>query len=101
MDILEHLLAPLLTPATEQERAQVAELASAAPAVTGERVELAYVDQGYPGPEPAVAAAAPGIQLRVVKLPEATRGFVPLPMRWGVERGFAWAMRFRRLAPRR
>jgi transposase len=34
----------------------------------------------------------------VVKLPQAKRGFVLLPRRWVVERSFAWAARFRRLA---
>ena len=34
----------------------------------------------------------------MVKLPEAKRGFVLLPRRWVVERSFAWAARFRRLA---
>jgi transposase len=52
------------------------------------------VDQGDTGEEPA----AHGIQLAVVKLPEAKRGFVLLPKRWVVERDFAWASRFRRLA---
>jgi transposase len=33
-----------------------------------------------------------------VKLPEAKKGFVLLPCRWMVERSFAWAARFRRLA---
>jgi hypothetical protein len=33
-----------------------------------------------------------------VKYPEAKRGFVLLPRRWVVERSFAWAARFRRLA---
>ena len=91
-------LALLVTPANEQERAQVEELASAVQQVTGEHVELAYVDQGYTGEEPAAAAADHGIQLAVVKLPEAKRGFVLLPRRWVVERSFAWATRFRRLA---
>ncbi len=36
--------------------------------------------------------------LVVVKLPEAKKGFVLLPKRWVVERSFAWAARFRRLA---
>ena len=44
------------------------------------------------------AAAAHGIQLEVVKHTEAKRGFVLLPRRWVVERSFAWAARFRRLA---
>jgi len=98
IDTLGHLLALVVTPANEQERAQVEELASQVQAVTGEHVELAYVDAGYTGDEPAAAAAAHGLQLVVVKLPEAKRGFVLLPKRWVVERGFAWAARFRRLA---
>jgi transposase len=36
--------------------------------------------------------------LVVVSLPQAKRGFVLLPKRWVVERSFAWATRFRRLA---
>jgi transposase len=62
--------------------------------VTWERIELAYVDQGYTGPEPAAAAAEQGIRLAVVKLPEAKRGLALLPKRWVAERGFAWATRF-------
>lgn len=66
--------------------------------VTGQAVELAYVDQGYTGAAVTQAAAAQGIRLEVVKLPEAKKGFVLLPRRWVVERSFAWAARFRRLA---
>jgi transposase len=67
-------------------------------AACGQSVELAFVDPGYTGEETAQAAQAHGIQLEVVKLPEAKRGFVLLPRRWVVERSFAWAARFRRLA---
>jgi transposase len=98
VDTLGHLLALCVTPANEGDRAQVGELVQAVQAVTGERVELAYVDQGYTGEKPAAAAAAHGVKLEVVKLPEAKRGFVLLPRRWVVERSFAWAARFRRLA---
>jgi transposase len=76
----------------------VEQLAEAVQEVTGETVELADVDQGYTGAEAATAAERHGIRLEVVKLPEAKRGFVLLPKRWVVERGFAWASRFRRLA---
>jgi transposase len=85
---LGHLLALLVTPANDQERAQVGELA--------ERVQV--VTQGYTGEQPAADAAAPGIRLEVVKLPAAKRGFVLLPRRWVVERSNAWLARFRRLA---
>jgi transposase len=98
VDTLGHLLALLVTPADEQDRAQVAALAAAVQEATGESVELAYVDQGYTGGEPAAEAGARGIRLEVVKHPEGTRGFVLLPRRWVVERSFAWAARFRRLA---
>jgi transposase len=98
VDTLGHLLALRVTPASEQDRAQVAELAAAVQAATGEAVEVAFVDQGYTGEQAANDAAAHGIRLEVVRLPGAKRGFVLLPRRWVVERGFAWASRFRRLA---
>ncbi len=98
VDTLGHLLALRVTAADAQERDQVAALAQEVQAVTGDTVELAYVDQGYTGERPAAAAAAHGIALEVVKLPEAKRGFVLLPRRWVVERTFAWTARFRRLA---
>lgn len=98
VDTLGHLLALTVTPANEQERAQVEALAEEVQEVTGNNVELAWVDQGYTGEEPAEAAEGYGIELAVVKLPEAKKGFVLLPRRWVVERSFAWASRFRRLA---
>jgi len=98
VDTLGHLLTLLVTPANAQDRAQVEQLATQVQAVTGETVELAYVDQGYTGKAPAQAAAAHGIQLEVVKLPHAKKGFVLLPRRWVGERSFAWIARFRRLA---
>jgi transposase len=98
VDTLGHLLALHVTPANEQERAQVGELTAQVQELTGENVELAYVDQGYTGEEPARAAQAHGIALEVVKHSEAKRGFVLLPRRWVVERSFAWSARFRRLA---
>ena len=98
VDTLGHLLALYVTAADEQDRAQVGELAGRVQAATGGSVQLAYVDQGYTGEQPAADAAAHGIRLEVVKLPEAKRGFVLLPRRWVVERSFGWSARFRRLA---
>ncbi len=98
VDTLGSLLALVVTPANEQERAQVAALSEQVQEVTGENVDLAYVDQGYTGKKAASAAAAHGIELEVVKLAEAKRGFVLLPRRWVVERFFAWMARFRRLS---
>jgi transposase len=98
VDTLGHLLALLVTPANEQERAQVAELAEKVQQATGEAVEVAFVDQGYTGEQPAQDAEAQGMRLEVVKLPTAKRGFVLLPRRWVVERSFGSLARFRRLA---
>jgi transposase len=98
VDTLGHLLALLVTPANEQDRAQVAALAARVQEATGETVEVAFVDQGYTGDQPAADAAARGIRLEVVKLPAARQGFVLLPRRWVVERSHAWLARFRRLA---
>ena len=72
----------LITPANEQERVQVAALSQAVQDVTGESIEVAFVDQGYTGAQAQQAAAEQGIELSVVKLQEAKRGFVLLPRRW-------------------
>jgi transposase len=98
VDTLGHLLALHVTAADAQDRAQVAQLAAQVQEVTGDSVEVAFVDQGYTGEQPAQDAAAHGLHLEVVKLPEAKKGFVLLPRRWVVERSLAWAARFRRLA---
>ena len=97
VDTLGHLLALSVTPADQGDRAQVETLAQDMQQVTGGTVEMAYVDQGYTGPNAAEAAQSHGIRLEVVKHPMAKRGFVLLPRRWVVERSFAWAARFRRL----
>ena len=49
VDTLDHLLALRVTAANEQERSRVAALAAQVQAVTGETVQIAFVDQGYTG----------------------------------------------------
>jgi len=107
VDTLGYLLALQVTTGKEQERHQVADLASAVQEATGQTVTLAYADQGYTGDQVVADAAAHGIRLEVVKpdgitksskAKKAKKGFVLLPRRWVVERSFAWAGRFRRLA---
>ena len=93
-----HLLALHVIAADQQDRVQVERLAAEVQRITEQNVELAYVDQGYTGEAAAEAANKHGIHLQVVKHTEAKRGFVLLPRRWVVERSFAWAARFRRLA---
>ena len=95
-----HALGPIhhVTPADEQDSAQVGELAWQVKQITGQNVELAYVDQGYMGEFAEETAAEHGIQLEVVKHTQAKRGLVLLPRRWVVKRNFVWAARFRRLS---
>ena len=86
-----------MTPANAQDRAQVGPLADAAQVAPGDTVELTWVDQGTRGRRDAVDADARGIAM-VVRLPETKQGFVLLPRQLVMERSFAWATRFRRLA---
>src|ERR1700712_4253095 len=77
VDTLGHLLSLHVTAADEQDRQQVGKLVRDVQKQTAKSVELAFVDQGYTGE----AAAKQNIELSVVKLPEAKRGFVLLPRR--------------------
>ena len=89
VDTPGNLLALHVTPANAQERDQVDVLCEDVQEVTNANVQHAFVDQGYTGERAAAAAAAHGIELEVVKLSEAKKGFVLLPRRWVVERSFA------------
>ena len=61
-------------------------------------LQLAWADQGYTGDAASKAAQANRIDLQIVKLPEAKKGFVLLPQRWVVERSLGWLARFRSLS---
>src|SRR5262249_15600496 len=98
VDTLGNLLALTVTPANDNERSQVKELAARVQEVSGDKVEIAFVDQGYTGEEAAADAGEHKIELVVVKHHEPKRGFLLLPRRWVVERTFGWLGRFRRLA---
>ena len=84
VDTLGHLLAWHVTAATVPERTQGAEWAAQVQADTGE--------------QPVPDAAAQGLHLAGVKLPEAARGVVLVPRRWVVERRVAWTAHFRLLS---
>jgi transposase len=95
---LGHLLSLTVTPANEQERAQVDALCLQVQQTTDVMVKLACADQGYTGEQARSDAAESDIDLQVLKLPEAKKGFVMLPRRWVVERSFEWLAQFRRLS---
>src|ERR1700687_4872044 len=88
VDTLGNLLTLLVTPANEQDRAQVGQLAQAVQEATGHSVELAFVDQGYTGDAAAQQAKAACIQLGSIKPPPAKPGLRFPPRRWVVERSF-------------
>ncbi|WP_210514044.1 IS5 family transposase [Hymenobacter terricola] len=98
VDTLGQLLSVVITSANEQEREQVGELCERVQEITGQTVQVGFVDHGYTGEDPQYAAAVHEIDLQVVRKPEGQTGFVLLPRRWVVERSFAWLSRFRRLA---
>src|SRR5271170_2728765 len=56
VDTLGHLLALHVTPASAQDREQVDILAEEVQEATGESVQVAFVDQGYTGADPAADA---------------------------------------------
>ena len=97
VDTLGHLLALSVTPANEGDRSQVGALCQQVQEVTGQSVQVVWADAGYTGESAREQAQEQGVELHVVKLEEAKRGFVLVPRRWVVERSFAWANRFRRL----
>jgi transposase len=66
VDTLGELLALSVTPANEDDRERVGELAEEIQDMTGESVELAYVDQGYTGEKASEAAKEHSIRLEVV-----------------------------------
>lgn len=68
--------------------AQVRTLCEQVQQASGHTVELAWADQGYTGGQARQAAHNNGIDLQIVKLPEARKGLVLLPKRWVVERSF-------------
>lgn len=58
VDTLGQVLAVVVTPANEQGRAQMTALARRIQEVTGDTMEVAVVDQGATGEQPATEAAA-------------------------------------------
>src|ERR1017187_6550715 len=79
VDTLGHLLALSVTPADQGDRAQVETLAQDMQQVTGGTVEMAYVDQGYTGPNAAEAAQSHGYPAQSGKTPHGETRLRPAP----------------------
>ena len=63
VDTLRHLLALKVTATSTGDRDEVGALAEEVQRVTGQNVELAYVDQGYTGANAAEAVQQHGLRL--------------------------------------
>lgn len=98
VDTLGDVIALTITPANEQDRAQVHELCQQIQETTGHNIDVMIADQGYTGEQAHIDASLHKIELVVMKRPAGEKGFILLPRRWVVERTFAWTARFRRLA---
>ena len=81
--------------ATKWASGQVGKLCERVRTVAGQAMQVGFGDQGDTGQEAEYAAAARAIDWRVVKEPEGQTGLVLLPLRWVVERSFAWLSRLR------
>jgi putative transposase len=59
-----------------------------------------FADSAYAGSifHTALAKVLPNLKTEIVRRSDRTKGFVPLPKRWIVERTIAWLNRCRRLA---
>jgi hypothetical protein len=68
----------------------VEKLAEVVQQITGENVELAYVDRAHSGEAAKQAATSHGSNWRWSNMARAKRGLVLLPRRRAIEGNFAW-----------
>ncbi|MFD3622715.1 IS5 family transposase [Streptomyces sp. NPDC058676] len=95
-DTLGLLLAVLVTAANVQDSATGQTLLDQV-AATHPTIRKVWVDGGY-RKHFVEHAATLGIDLEIVQRDPGTRGFIPIPKRWTVERTYGWLMLHRRLA---
>jgi transposase len=98
VDTLGLMLGVAITPASVQDRDQIAPLLRQVRRLFP-FLERAIADSGYQGAATAVAVKKSArLPLEIVKRSDTAKGFVVLPKRWIVERTFGWLGRCRRLA---
>lgn len=98
VDTMGNVITLLVTSGNEQDREQVYDLCREVQQLTGDHIDVVIADQGYTGEQAQIDAALNDVELVVVERPTEATGFVLLPLRWVVERTFAWTARFRRLS---
>lgn len=99
-DTVGHLLEVVVTAANLQDREGAKLLIAKLKTDTRTSLQKIWADGSYLG-EPFLTwltTELHNIQLEIAKTPSSQQGFVPVPVRWVVERTFAWLGRYRRLS---
>lgn len=99
-DTVGHLLEVVVTAANLQDREGAKLLIAKLKTATRTSLKKIWADGSYLG-EPFLTwltTELHSIQLEIAKTPSSQKGFVPVPVRWVVERTFAWLGRYRRLS---
>jgi putative transposase len=98
VDTLGLLLAVTVTAASQDDGRAAPDALGQLPAEWFPRLRLVWADQKYHNHELyGWMDEYAHYELEVVRRAEGSKGFVPLPKRWVVERTFAWLKRCRRL----
>jgi putative transposase len=99
VDTMGNLLSVLAHAANIGERAGAEQLLLKVPALLWGRLEKILADGGYEGAEfQAWVKDTFDVDLEISLRPREKKGFVLVPIRWVVERTFAWLGRYRRLS---
>lgn len=99
VDSMGNLLKVLAHAANIGERAGAKKLLLKVPDQLWQRLAKILADEGYAGDEFTIWVKQTfEVELNIAKRPADQKGFVPLPIRWVVERTFAWLGRYRRLS---
>lgn len=99
VDTMGNLLSVVIHAANIGERDGAKVLLAQLPEPLWQRLEKILADGGYDGEAFAAWVEEDyGIVWEVVMRPSGSKGFVLLPVRWVVERSFAWLGRYRRLS---
>jgi putative transposase len=99
VDTMGNLLKVLAHAANIGERAGAQQLLLNVPEQLGQRLEKILADGGYEGADfQDWVQQTFEVESEIALRPTGQKGFVVMPIRWGVERTFAWLGRYRRLS---
>ena len=99
-DTVGHLLKVVVTAADMQDREGAKLAIDALDASLRASIKKVWADGSYLGESflSYLQSTFQGVVTEIAKTPPGQKGFVPVPVRWVVERTFAWLGRYRRLS---